>query len=211
MGFDLPAIYSCEGKHFKVYNSDLQEVLEHPNDEKPVLVNFSYGEDDLIITVKGFIKTKMRKENQKNRGDIYFLQKEFRPLLSRLNDLIERLEINSAQEKGWRFRSPQPRMGRQGVPKLVKLAEVSGVSLIAHFDLYTFQIKNGYLIIDSEIPGRDQTKWSSEGAERQIHFGIFGWDYSLKKKRVPKEVVVTIPLENLKNNFLKPIKNNWVN
>ena len=206
----MSKIYSCEGKHFKVYNSELQEVLEHPNDKNPVSVNFGYDEHSLIITVTDFIKTKMRKKNQKNRGDIYILQKQFKPLLPHLKDVIRKLEIESNREKSWRFGSPQARRDRQVVPKLIKLAEVSGVSLIAPFNDHVFQIKNAYLIVDSEIPGRNQTKWRLEGGERQIHLGVFGSDFFLKKEKIPREVIINIPLEELENNFLKHIQKNWI-
>ncbi len=206
----MSKIYSCEGRHFKVYNSQLREVLEHPSDEKPVSVNFGYDKHNLIITVTDFIKTRMRKKEQKNRGDIYILQKRFKPLLPHLKVLLKKCEIQSNQEKPWRFGSPHARSGRQGVPGLVKLAEISGVSLIAPFNDHVFRIKEGYLIVDSEIPGRSQTKWHSEGGERQIHFGVFGSDFFLKKERIPKEVIINIPLKDLKNNFLKNIEINWI-
>lgn len=99
----------------------------------------------------------------------------------------------------------------KAVPKLIKLAEVSEVSLAAPFDEYTFRIYNGYLVVDSEIPGIDQKKWHSEGAERQIHFGIFGNNCDVKEEKIPKAVIINIPLQKLENNFLKPIQNNWVN
>jgi hypothetical protein len=186
-------------------------VLEHPSEEKPVSVNFSYDYTDFTITVTGFLKRKMRLEEQKNRGDIYILQNQFKPLLPRLEDLLKKLDIKSDQEEPWRFGDPQARNGRQSVPKLIKLAEMSSVSLTAPFDEYVFCINNGYLVVDSEIPGRDQSKWYSEGAERQIHLGIFGYNCDLRKEKIPKVVVVKIPLRKLENNFLKPIQNNWIN
>lgn len=210
MGLGLSKIYSCEGKHFKVYNSELQEVLEHPNDEEPVSISFRCNERNLKITATDFIKRRMREEGQKNRGDIYILQKQFRPLLAHLEDLLEKLEIRSNPERPWRFGSPQARGGRQGVPRLKKLAEVSGVSLIAPFNNHVFRIKSGYLMVDSEIPGIDQKKWDIEGGERQIHLGAFGSNQSLKKEKMAKKVIVKVPLEELEHNFLKPIQTNWI-
>jgi len=208
--FKLSRIYGCEGKHFKVYNNELREVLEHPSEEKPVSVDFSYNKTDLVITVTGFIKKKMRISNQKDRGDIYILQNQFSPLLPSLCDLLKRLSIDSEQGESWRFGNPQERMGRQGVPKLRKLAEVRGVSLEAPFDAYVFSIENANLVVDSEIPGIAQTKWRSEGGERQIHLGVFGYHCGLRKRKMPQEVVINIPLKKLENSFLKPIQKNWI-
>ena len=189
----------------------MEEVLEHDSEEKPVSVNFGYESNEFTITVTGFVKRKMRLEKQKNRGDIYILQNQFKPLLPCLKDLLKKLDTMGDPEERWRFGIPQARNGRQSVPKLVKLAEVSEVSLAAPFNGHVFRIYNGYLVVDSEIPGIDQEKWYSEGAERQIHFGIFGYNCALKEEKIPKAVIVNIPLKKLENNFLKPIQNNWVN
>jgi hypothetical protein len=206
----LPQIYSCNGKHFKVYNDDLRQVLEHPSEEEPVTVNFSHSHSDFTIAVTGFVNRRMRLEGQKDRGDIYILQNQFKPLLAYLEDLLENLNVQSDGRDPWKFRSPQARDSRQSVPDLVKLAEVSEVSLIAPFDAWVFCANNGYLVADSEIPGIDQKKWYSEGAERQIHLGVFGRSHELKEERVPEAVIVNIPLRKLKNNFLEPIRANWI-
>lgn len=207
----MPKIYSCKGKHFKVYESELGEVLEHDNEENPVRIDFGYENDEFTITVSEFVRRKMRLEKQKNRGDIYILQNQFEPLLQCLEILLKKLNIDSDPEKEWRFGSPQAREGRQGVPKLVKLSEVSEVSLVAPFDGHIFRINNGYLVADSEIPGTDQKKWFSEGSERQIHLGIFGYNCALTEEKMTHEVKVKFPLRKLENNFLKPIQTNWVN
>lgn len=206
----LSFIYSCPGKHFKVYHSGLEEVLEHESDEKPVLVTFSHNDVDLLIAVSGFVKRRMRLEKQKDRGDIYILQDKFKPFLLRLNQLLRTLNVKADQEEPWRFRQPIAREGRQGVPNLTKLAEVSQVSLMAPFDDQVFRIQNGYLVVDSEIPSSDQSKWYSEGAERQIHLGIFGFSRSLAKEKTDNKVVITIPLEKIKKSFVQMIEKNWV-
>lgn len=110
----MSKIYSCDGKHFKVYHSDLGEVLEHDSEEKPVSVNFGYEDNEFTITVTGFTKRKMRLENQKNRGDIYILQNQFKPLLPCLKDLLKKLNTKSDPEEPWRFGRPQARNGREG-------------------------------------------------------------------------------------------------
>jgi hypothetical protein len=65
----LSKTYDRDGKHLKVYNSDLREVLEHPSEEVPLSADFSYDHANFIITAKGFLKRAMLREEQKNRGD----------------------------------------------------------------------------------------------------------------------------------------------
>ena len=200
-------LYECQGKHFKVYNSKVEEVLEHPDEDTGVIVNFGYNENDLIINVTGFLKKPMRKIGQKNRGDIYIFQKDFKPFLPILDKLLKDQKTVSDPEEKWRFGNPVERDGRQSVPNCFKLAEVSEVILTAPFDEQSLRIE-GFLIVDSEIPGRDQSLWAKQGGGRQIHIGVWGSVSIIEKKS--EAVDISIPLKKLENNFLKTIQEYWI-
>jgi len=165
-------IYACRGKHFKVYNSILGQVLEHPSDTEEVDLEFEIDENSIVIKVKGYIRTNMRIPGQKDRADIYILQKNFQPLLPLLHENINLLCVNHNAHRKWRYGAPVNRSTRQGVPKLVKLAEINQLLVIAPFEEKEMRIVNGVGFIDSEVPGMDQSKWKREGSSRQIHIGI---------------------------------------
>lgn len=207
----MSKLFQCKGKHFKVYNNILGQVLEHPAEDRSVNITFSHLEDNVQITITDFITSRMRIAGQKNRADIYILQEEFKPFLEILEQLIEKVGMESqARARTWRYGSPFSRNGRQGVPRLKKLAELWGIHFLAPFPKRLFEFKEACLVVDSEIPGRDQSKWDSEGGSRQIHFGIFGGEISNKNGEMPEVVIVNIPLNELNNNFINPIKLNWI-
>ena len=205
-------IYSCKGRHFKVYNTELELVLEHPSDTETVDLAFYGSEEYLIIEVTNYIQTGMRIANQKIRTDIYIMQETFKPLLDMLTLYLDWFEVESNEfAKTWKFSSPVARDGRQGVPNLVKLSEIPNIIVYAPFGGQELIFKNSTMIIDSQVPSKYQTKWIREGAARQIHIGIFGGRANNYRNIKENNVVqVLIPIEDIRNSFINPIKNNWV-
>jgi len=204
-------IYACKGKHFKVYNSHQNQVLENPSDTEEVDVEFNLDNAHLVIFVRGYIQTKMRFAGQKNRIDLYILPENFYPLLDKLKKHLARISIQHAPLKSWRFSKPIPREGRQGVPSLVKLAEIINVSALVPIIPQMVKVGGATALIDSEVPGEQQAKWKREGGTRQVHIGIFGGVWTREARVNPeKEVVVFIPLSEVKNNFIDSIEKFWV-
>lgn len=207
-------IYSCAGQHFKAYNSRYREVLEHPEEPQHVKLDFMLSEVSLTISVTNFIREPMRRENQKERVDIYILQDRFAEFLSIAERQLDQLTVRMADRRPWRYGKPIARDQRQGVPNLVKLAELPRVKTYVPFTRETVTVDGASMVVDSEIPGRFQTKWQREGGSRQIHLGVFNgkWNRSVNGNGDPRgeAVMLSVPATELKNNFFAAIRDNWV-
>lgn len=207
----MSTIYECRGKHFKVYNSTLRQVLEHPSDTEEVDLEFRLDDQYLVIAVTGFIETSMRVPGQKNRIDIYVLQDQFYPLLAILRERLDKTAAQHAPQRAWRYGMPMPRPGRQTVPNLRKLAELAGVGAVAPFGRQLAIVRGATAVIDSEVPGEQQTKWQREGASRQIHIGVFGGRRSTTQTNTEQpEVRVYIPITEIKYNLVESVTEHWV-
>ncbi len=207
----MAIIYTCRGKHFKAYNSYQNQVLEHSSDTEGVNLKFQLSAEHLIIIITEYVQKEMRIANQKNRIDLYILPDQFHPLLLSLREHLEGMHINQHERRPWRLGEPVPRSGRQGVPSLVKLAEINDISAIIPISPQLISIQGATAIVDSEIPSKQQTKWEREGGARQIHFGIFGgkWLHQVSKIK-PGDVRVFIPINELQHNFIETIDEFWV-
>jgi len=206
----MKKIYECEGRHFKVYNNDIGKVLEHHPESETVQLEFYSDKKFLWIHVFGFVEMDMRISGQKKRLDLYIFQDIFYPLLDILKEVIMSYGIDFTQAFEWKFGKPKARGGRQGVPRLTKLTEVQNVHSKAPFFNETLIFRNATAVMDSEVPGKDQTKWGREGGSRQIHFGIFNASTEAKSDPEPGPVQIAIPTRHLLNNFIEPIISNWI-
>lgn len=206
----MKKIYSCEGRHFKVYDSAIKKVLEHDPDTESVDLDFLLDDQYLWIEVSGYYETDMRVPGQKLRLDLYIFQDLFEPILPILNDELKALGINQNPPTTWFYGNPVPRENRQGVPRLVKLAEISNTSFKAPFSNQDLILYDAVTVVDSEIPGDDQTRWRREGGSRQIHFGIFNGKKKVRDPENINSVRIVIPINQLLHDFIRPIQQNWV-
>ena len=168
----MAIIYTCSGQHFKVYDNATQQVLAHPEEPQHVDVAFNLDVTYLVIIITKYKQEAMRVAGQKNRVDIYLLQDLFRPLLDVLSEQLDQMQIRYNPRRPFRYGQPMQREGRQGVPRNIKIAELNGINATASFKDHQISTRGATAIIDSEVPGRDQTRWQREGASRQIHIGV---------------------------------------
>lgn len=204
-------IYNCSGRHFKVYDSDQQRVLEHPSDTEQVNLQFGMTDEHLCVVITGYIETPMRRAGQKKRIDIYIMQNDFAPILPILKDEVHSRKITGAPSNKWKYGMPTARDGRQGVPMLVKLAETIDVECCAPIGKSDVSLIKATAIVDSEVPGDQQSKWKREGGSRQIHFGIFNGIWSAKERQSTEDrVVVKFPLRHVENDLVSSIEKYWV-
>ena len=207
----MDIIYICQGKHFKAYDSAQGKVLEHPSDSEEVHLEFCLNSEYLYIFVTDYIETNMRILGQKKRIDIYILQSVFKPFLRVLKNSLAKINIKAKPMTNWKYGNPIARNGRQNVPSLTKLAEVASIAGEFPIGNKLITFSNATAIIDSEIPGEQQSKWRREGGIRQIHFGIFSGAWNYADYDIGKKIVfVKLPAINLENDFLGSIKNNWI-
>lgn len=202
-------IYRCKGKHFKVYHNSLKKVLEHPSDTEEVDLNFYHDETKLIISVSNYIEQDMRKDGQRNRLDIYIEQDVFIPILKIIKTTLA--PESSLPQTKWRYSAPIARDQRQGVPNLIKLAELQEcISAIVSYSSKSVQFTKASMVIDSEVPGQNQTKWLKEGGGRQIHLGVFSatWEDRKNQNEAFTDVYIHIPKKYLLHNFVIPIEEN---
>lgn len=209
---DKVTIYVCQGRHFKAYDNDQKKVLEHPNDSEEVHLEFCIDSDYLYVFVTEHIETDMRISGQKKRVDIYIIQYVFKPLLEILKNNLVKKNVKAMPQMKWRYGNPVARNGRQGVPSLTKLAEIISIDGAFPIGNKFITFSNATAVIDSEIPGDQQSKWKREGGSRQIHIGIFGGTWNSVNRDKQKEIVIVkIPLKHIENNFIKTIESNWIN
>lgn len=204
-------IYSCKGRHFKVYDSDQQKVLEHPSDTEEVNLDFEITDGHLCMTITGYVETPMRKPGQKKRIDVYILQEVFAPILPLIKAEMATRQIVVADRNKWKYGAPIARDGRQSVPKLVKLAETKDVEGVVPIGDRILNTHGAVAVVDSEIPSAQQSKWKREGGARQIHFGIFGGSWESRSGgQHDKRVVLKFPLSYVGNDLISAIEENWV-
>lgn len=187
-------------------------LIPSKSDTEEVNLRFELDNRNLVIIVSGFVQRVMRRANQKNRVDIYILQDQFRPIIDIIPKSLDAMSVRHNPKRPFRYGQPLAREARQGVPELVKLAELTGIGVDALFDEQQVIVNRASAFIDSETPGSHQSKWQREGGSRQIHIGIFGGEWTrLDPTGEVKVVRVFIPVQELKYNLIEPALNNWVN